>query len=168
MTKKYVDVARVNTEITKKFKVLQEGHKSFELKSEQREVEIEKTMKESHDQMKELKNALECKDTEIDRLKLASSASNDGNKEVRDLKNQILNRDKEIAIASHEAHSRYVQDLKKKDLMMNEAQSRINYLSQKANEWYHAFRESQQVILTMRDQKGVPRLAKVNTFRKPS
>jgi hypothetical protein len=158
MTKKYCDVAKVNTENSKKMKVIQEG---LELKIKEKEFDVEK---ECHIRVEAMKSAVKTKEDEIERLKneiiqldQVGPQGKSIQKEIADLKSLLKRKEDETTSARHEIHLRYVHDLKKKDLMLIDSHHRIDFLSQKASEWYQAFRDCQQEMHAMRKQYGVRR-----------
>lgn len=166
MTKKYIEVARVNTETVKKMKTMQE----CQSKEDDKQVEIENLMEKGREQMEAMKSTVKNKEAIIDRLTqeimelgAVKTMSSNGDKEISDLKNKIAKRDEELKnlLAAHSVSLQRNNELKKNNLMLNEAQHRIEYLSQKANEWYHAYRDSQQQIQVMRKQQGASRSCEV-------
>lgn len=157
MTKKYVEAARANTEASKKMEVLKEMQETLKSKLEEKESEKEILTKE----FEVMKTTVTSRDEEIDRLsKEIKEKSNCS--ETNNLKTRLDEKDKEmkrIEVTFRENFKACAQDAKKKDHMLIEAHSRIQYLSQKANEWYHAYRgihdKMQMVCMNQENSKSV-------------
>lgn len=169
MTKKYIEVARINTETAKKMKTMQEYQETIESKLEEKTDEIETLIKEYQEKSDAMKTILATKEAEIDGLtrevakrEVEDSGSCSYGKEVRDLKVQIDEKNKEIkkltsALSYRNCNKQCAENMKRKDYILSEMHHRINYLSQKANEWYNAYRECQEDNFKLRKNLGDPR-----------